>query len=551
MFEGYHNHSHTSTLRATQGSAMGSAKAANPRKRPSATSLFQYTFRWADAVLLVCICILHVYLAPYTKVEESFNVQATFDLLYKRWIAVTTFDHRTFPGVVPRTFLAPILLYIIVAPFRMVFRPLATFYALRLVLALLSVCAQLAVRGALIRRYGKSTGVIYTIMTCVQFHLNFYAGRPLANMLALLCTNVALALRIDASDSKNVLIAHAVLGAAVALLRSELCLLLLWTMVYDVYMGLTNPLTSMLESLISASISAVLSVVVDTYFWAPNPELPLRFRYPELEVFYFNAIQGRSSAWGISPLHWYFTNALPRALGPVLLLALLALVLQQTRTAAARAFVPALAFVATYSLLPHKELRFILYALPAANAAAAHVGALLWRIVTKKRSAVLLRLLSLGVLCACIGTSALLTLVSTAASHTNYPGAQALLTLSQMDVCNTSATIHVDAHAASTGISQFVEAHVRLRCIDWTISREESLSDIEIERRFTHLLASREFVPGFRVIYEQNAFQRVDVRNARLLQAPDLFIHQRVHDAALRTSRNSREGEYATVHDEL
>lgn len=45
------------------------------------------------------------------QVEESFNTQATHDLLF---LSPTTelgeFDHLAFPGVVPRTFWGPLLL---------------------------------------------------------------------------------------------------------------------------------------------------------------------------------------------------------------------------------------------------------------------------------------------------------------------------------------------------------------------------------------------------------------------------------------------------------
>ena len=57
---------------------------------------------WADHVLLLVVAA-HVALAPFTKVEESFGLQATHDLLF-HGAHVRAYDHLEFPGVVPRSF---------------------------------------------------------------------------------------------------------------------------------------------------------------------------------------------------------------------------------------------------------------------------------------------------------------------------------------------------------------------------------------------------------------------------------------------------------------
>lgn len=73
---------------------------------------------WHLAYLIFpALVILHLYVAPYTKVEESFNIQASHDMLkygvptrntYLRLKA--QYDHMTFAGAVPRTFLGALIL---------------------------------------------------------------------------------------------------------------------------------------------------------------------------------------------------------------------------------------------------------------------------------------------------------------------------------------------------------------------------------------------------------------------------------------------------------
>ena len=71
----------------------------------------------ALAALIPLLIIIYLLLAPYTKVEESFNTQATHDILtYGLPLKSDGFklrepyDHLEFPGSVPRTFVGPLAL---------------------------------------------------------------------------------------------------------------------------------------------------------------------------------------------------------------------------------------------------------------------------------------------------------------------------------------------------------------------------------------------------------------------------------------------------------
>lgn len=74
------------------------------------------------SLLIPVTILIYLVFAPYTKVEESFNIQATHDILTYGipWDQATwkqagdklrnQYDHLTFTGSVPRTFVGPLAL---------------------------------------------------------------------------------------------------------------------------------------------------------------------------------------------------------------------------------------------------------------------------------------------------------------------------------------------------------------------------------------------------------------------------------------------------------
>lgn len=75
-------------------------------------------------LVIVALIQIHLYVSPFTKVEESFNIQAIHDILkygvptqnvYLKLKA--QYDHMTFSGAVPRTFVGPLILAAVAKPF--------------------------------------------------------------------------------------------------------------------------------------------------------------------------------------------------------------------------------------------------------------------------------------------------------------------------------------------------------------------------------------------------------------------------------------------------
>ena len=157
------------------------------------------------------------------------------------------------------------------------------------------------------------------------------------------------------------------------------------------------------------------------------------------------------------PWHWYFTSALPRLLLSPTALPLLAYsaIDRVLRPASTPLLVPSLIYTALYSILPHKETRFLFPILPSLTTAMALAAQ---RLTIDNRLRVSSYLKHLVILTTMI-TMILSHFILLPLSSLNYPGAQALKSLHNI-AHNTQPhlTVHLDNLALQTGITRFPPA---------------------------------------------------------------------------------------------
>jgi alpha-1,6-mannosyltransferase len=141
--------------------------------------------------LLFLVPLFHLLLSPSTKVEESFNLQATHDLLTygvpltsSVSLLTSTYDHFTFPGAVPRTFAGAVILSGFSQPIVALVGPENAQYVVRAVLGAFNAAALVFFRRKLGRAFGDGVGRWWVILLVSQFHVVYYLTRTLPNMLA-------------------------------------------------------------------------------------------------------------------------------------------------------------------------------------------------------------------------------------------------------------------------------------------------------------------------------------------------------------------------------
>jgi alpha-1,6-mannosyltransferase len=408
-------------------------------------------------------------------VEESFNVQAIHDIVISgiprhnvSSALAASYDHVSFPGSVPRTFVGALILAGIVRPVKFLsLSPEQLQFLARAALGLINAAALFSVKGAVDTAFGKVASRWFILLQVGQFHVMYYASRTLPNMFAFALTTIALRNLILARavswksprSSRRRITAMTLLTIAGIIFRSEIAILL----AAETLCLLAQRRVLIFKEIIPAGMIGVaiglsITVAVDSFFWQ---QFPL---WPEWVGFYFNTILGKSSEWGTSPFYFYFTDALPRLLlNPAIYICILI----GTNLAPSRdILLPQIIFISVYSILPHKEWRFIIYCIPAFTAVAAAGAGWIW---IRRSKTLLYRALSTALVVFTAG-SYVISFAILYISSLNYPGGEALALLHQVVPYaeNSHVRVQLDNLACQTGVTRFQQLHS-----NWTYDKTE------------------------------------------------------------------------------
>ncbi|KGQ84809.1 alpha-1,6-mannosyltransferase [Candida albicans P87] len=519
-----------------------------------------------DATLIALVSF-HLVISPFTKVEESFNIQAIHDILkfgIFPFETIDNYDHKQFPGVVPRTFLGSLVVAGLAKPILLLSSAFGfeiEGYELqklvRAVLGLVNVLMLIRLRDSINKitfsdKKSKRKGLIgfwYTTLLLSQFHLLYYSSRTLPNFIALPLVNFSLSKIIQGDLSGLTWLAFTGI-----VFRLEVGLFgLIIAIVSSLGFGQSNIFGNIIYLAMGTLLGGFTSFCIDSYFWG-------RPLIPEIDSFIFNIVQGKSTEWGTEPWDTYFKKYLFQLFRPpvILMLAIPGLindpandgtkfgdkksVPHPARYSLRILFISSILFIAAMSFQPHKEWRFIVYTIPIFTLQAANG---VTNICQKWGLSVLNKVL-IFIIGANVIISSLLSLHMGYISSFNYPGGDALQFTNNYileNYKNETVSVHMDVPACMTGITRFGELDGKFASYD------KSEQDFDITNY--DIIITHNEVPNWELLHSSRVFDGISLR--MFIQ---IFMAQRkdrstIFNITKLILSEFAQGEFGTVHDML
>ncbi|AMD22689.1 HHL081Cp [Eremothecium sinecaudum] len=489
--------------------------------------------------VLTGIIAAHLLLTPFTKVEESFTIQAVHDILKYGIYDISNYDHIKFPGAVPRTFIGAL----IVSSFSWVAMWIGKFDILgdilgsnlsiqilsRFVIGCMNSLSLAILVDAtdkvLLKTYDREmedyknkeekaqvkhprlqkVSTWFIILLGTQFHIMYYSSRPLPNfVISLPLSNIALALAIRERYD----IAIWLLSFATVVFRLELGALCAGLAMYGLMEGQTNWVEVIKSGLGGILVGSGLSGAIDSYFWG-------RWCIPELVSFKFNVVSGKSAVWGTEPPYSYLTKYLPRIFLPATV-PIFARKGYSVSPKSIKVVANAILYhLIILSLQPHKEWRFIVYIIPPATILAS-IG-LSDTFSMLNEASIWIRSIFKAVILLLPAVSLLATAFMSYVSSLNYPGGEALQVFNNYAIRNniSDVTVHLDVYTCMTGASLFGQLPDKYN-ITYDKTEDESLSTLW--HKFDYVIATTsEPLPvdgnyTWQLVESPKAFDHVNLR---------------------------------------
>jgi alpha-1,6-mannosyltransferase len=392
-------------------------------------------------------------------------------------------------------------------------------------------------------------GTYLLLITAVQFHMPFYASRLLANTFAITMTLHVFSDWILLGNTRR---AAFVLVSAMVLFRCDLLLLVVTCGLSWLYTRQLTIAEAVTTGVVSVAMTLLVTVPLDSLLWQHFPT------WPEGAVLYHNVVLNKSVEYGTSPWHWYVTRALPKAmLLTGLFVPFAVLRLPPARRLFSSWFrprplqgvatmmifdttwllflMPAFGYIALYSFLGHKEMRFLFPVMPLVNLAAAvgctRIHQLQWP--DKEKSPTRIGTMAFGVMVLALAMTFAASTAFLLVSSWNYPGGYALEELvrvvKESEVTTDEVRVYIDVASAMTGVSLFGQRAAELQTPNtrWLFEKggyEQNHVKAPDRARFTHILTEDPNIDGFQVLAVAQGNPRLALRQLQVVTTDAIYV---------------------------